>query len=257
MNIIVLNSGSNGNAVYVESRSGSAVLLDCGISARQVETRLKEHRRSAAALGGIFITHEHTDHVRGIGTLAFKYRHSVYLTPGTRQVVRRRYPGLLYRAMEPGADHVIGDMTVRAHRKSHDAVEPVFFEVRSDNRTFLYITDLGVADARVRGLVAEADALLLESNHDVDMLRRGPYPEYLKERILSDVGHLSNRQCMDVLSESGHGRIQHLVLGHLSKHNNTHAIVETELSETLRASALSPLVTIASRDVCSGVLHIE
>jgi phosphoribosyl 1,2-cyclic phosphodiesterase len=258
MNIIVLNSGSNGNAVYVESRSGTAVLLDCGISARRIEERLAVHGRSARQVCGIFVTHEHTDHVRGIATLATKHHHSIHLSPGTHRAMRRSYPSQRYHGMEPGEATTVGDIMVRAHPKSHDAAEPVFFEVIADDRMFLYITDLGFADDVVHRLVPRCDALLLESNHDVDMLKNGSYPEHLQRRILSDVGHLSNTQCMDVLAASGHAALQHLILGHLSKHNNSPDIVIAELHAVLRASPhITPQVTIASRDEASRLLSVE
>jgi phosphoribosyl 1,2-cyclic phosphodiesterase len=258
MNIIVLNSGSNGNAVYVESRSGTGILLDCGISARQVEQRLKVHGRSLTHVRAIYLTHEHTDHVRGVPTLASNLHLPVYLTRGTYEAMRRSSPFKGFRFLEDGVSVSSADITIRAHRKSHDAADPVFFEVCADDRTFLYVTDLGTPNETLHALLPSCDALLIESNYDVHMLESGPYPLHLKQRIQSDVGHLSNTQSMETVAKGCDGVLQHLIFGHLSQHNNSPDIVSLEARAMLaNASHLMPTLCIASRHNVSDMITIE
>lgn len=258
LSIIVLNSGSNGNAVYVESRAtGAAVLLDCGISRRQIELRLKVHGRFAQSIRAVFITHEHGDHVRGLPVLTKTYHVPVYLT-------ERTYRGLWARDSLKGFHFVantetvrVEDLTVQAIPKSHDAADPVSFLVEAGGTRFLYSTDLGHADAGHAALLPTLDALLLESNYDDEMLRTGPYPEDLKARVRSDVGHLSNAQAMEVLERHCDGRLRALILGHVSENNNTPDIVLREAEALLaRRPDLRPAIHVASRYNVGEIIDI-
>ncbi|PLX32271.1 MAG: MBL fold metallo-hydrolase [Ignavibacteria bacterium] len=258
MNIIVLNSGSNGNAVYVESpHTGAAVLLDCGISRRQIELRLKVHGRHLQSVRGIFVTHEHGDHVRGVPVTTKLYRIPTYLTEATFRGMWRNKPHKGHRFMGNTEAVTIEDIEVRAYPKSHDAADPVFFVVTIDGRRFLYATDLGMHDATVAGLLGEVDAALVESNYDEHMLETGSYPQYLKDRIRSEHGHLSNHQAMSLIREHANGRLRMLILGHLSENNNTPEIVQREadaLFDGIRGS--TPRVVVASRYEVGDVLTL-
>ncbi len=258
MNIIVLNSGSNGNAVYVESqRSGAAVLLDCGISRRQIEQRLKLHGRSLHSVRGIFVTHEHTDHVRGLPVTTKLYRVPTFLTEATWRGMWRSRPHKGHRFIGRGETVRVEDITVQAFAKSHDAADPVFFLVQIGERRFLYVTDLGVGNEDVARLLGEVDAALLESNYDEYMLEHGPYPQYLKERIRAPHGHLSNIQAMELVEQCCNGRLRTLILGHLSENNNTPEVVLREVEAVLaRREGFRPRVVIASRHDVGEVLSI-
>jgi phosphoribosyl 1,2-cyclic phosphodiesterase len=257
--IIVLNSGSNGNAVYVESlETGSAVLLDCGISRRQIEQRLKIHGRNPASLDAVFLTHEHADHVRGVETLQKLRRLPVCLTEGTLESMRHRFEIADPRIVHRAGSVTVGDITVSFHPKQHDAADPVFFHLEAGGVRFLYATDLGTGNERLTGLLPEADALLLESNYDTAMLWDGDYPPYLKERIDADHGHLSNTQAMQLLEQHAPSSLRLLIFGHLSENNNTPEIVQDEVTALLkRAPHLRPHVHIASRYDVSDVMTVE
>ncbi len=258
MNIIVLNSGSNGNAVFVESpRSGAAVLLDCGISRRQIEVRLKVHGRYLQNVKGLFITHEHADHVRGVPVTAKMYRMPTYLTEATYRGMRVNRPHKGHRFIRIGEAVKVEDITVEAFSKSHDAHDPVFFLVTIGELRFLYVTDLGEHNQEVARLLGEVDAALIESNYDEHMLETGPYPEHLKERIRAAHGHLSNLQAMELVEKHCNGRLQTLILGHLSENNNTPEIVQREVEGVLaRRPDFRPRIVIASRYEVGDVVSI-
>ena len=258
MHIIVLNSGSNGNAVYVESaRSGAGVLLDCGISRKQIEVRLKVHGRFADRVRGVFITHEHGDHVRGLEVFNRMYHVPLHLTEETYRRLWSRAGLKGFHFMQHHDAVALEDITVQALPKSHDAADPVSFLVTIDDLRFLYSTDHGELGEAITSLLPTVDALMLESNYDEEMLRDGAYPEHLKARIRSNYGHLSNAQAMALLREHTNGALRTLVLGHLSENNNTPDIVRREVDALLRErSTFRPLVHIASRHDVSEVLHV-
>jgi phosphoribosyl 1,2-cyclic phosphodiesterase len=258
MHIIVLNSGSNGNAVYVESqKSGAAVLLDCGISRRQIELRLKIHGRFPQNIKGVFITHEHGDHVRGLPVLTKMYRIPTWLTEQTFRSMWRNKPYKGHRFLPNDGSVKVEDITVQAFPKSHDAANPVYFVVSVGEKRFLYATDLGTEGDTVGKQLAAVDAALIESNYDEHMLENGSYPPHLKARIRADHGHLSNLQAMDLLRRHANGRLHTLILGHLSENNNTPACVLRETEALLRERAdFRPRIVIASRYETGDLLTI-
>ncbi len=258
MNLIVLQSGSAGNAVFVESAdSGAAVLLDCGISARQIDTRLRIHGRFSSSIRGVFITHEHGDHVRGVATFSKRHRIPVHATIPTLRRMTRLDGGGAFRPMEHGQPVQVEDLEITAWPKSHDAADPVYFHVRRGDTEFLYVTDLGIPDSHLRSLLARVHGLMLESNHDVDMLRTGPYPFHLQERILSDQGHLSNEQAFDLVTRHCGDHLRTLVLAHLSAENNAPRIVLDQV-RSLRENrpTLACRVVIASREEVGEVITV-
>jgi phosphoribosyl 1,2-cyclic phosphodiesterase len=258
MNIIVLNSGSNGNAVYVESRkTGTAVLLDCGISKRQIELRLKVHGRYPDTIRGIFVTHEHADHVRGLRTVQNAYHIPMYITEKTFHGLWNT-EGYKKKHFIRNTDTVkIDDITIRAIPKNHDAVDPVSFLVTMDGIVFLYATDLGTDDEHIREALPLAHAVMLESNHDVDMLWNGTYPEHLKARVHSDHGHLSNAQAMRLLEQHTREHLRVVILGHLSGENNTDEVVHRELAALRgRMPGFRAEIHIASRHNVGEVISV-
>jgi len=258
MRVIVLNSGSNGNAVFVESvESGHALLFDCGISRKQIELRLQAHKRSLSNVLGIFLTHEHGDHVRGLPTLTKLHRIPTYLTEGTYQGLRKYRSDTEFHIISNNDSVDIGEFTVFSRPKSHDARDPVYFELLSGNKRFVYATDLGVAGNDFPDSLRMADAVMLESNYDEEMLNNGPYPEYLKARIRSGKGHLSNKQSMDLLRDHCNGRLSMLIFAHLSENNNRPELVQRELDTLLQLRPeFRPRVHIASRRTVSEVFTV-
>ena len=258
MRIIVLNSGSNGNAIYVESaETGTGVLLDCGLSRRQIETRLKIHGRFPSSIRGIFITHEHGDHIRGLPGMSKAYKIPAHMTEQTFRQYWRKDMLKGYRFMGMQESVTIHDVTVRSFPKSHDAADPVFFRVSVGEKSFLYVTDLGVHNEQLTALLPQVDGMLLESNYDADMLRNGSYPEFLKQGIMSDIGHLSNKDARRLLEKHTDGRLRLLILGHLSEHNNTPELVAAEMDALLdRKEGFRPLVHVASRHDVSEVFEL-
>lgn len=223
-----LGSGSKGNGTLVES-GNSCVLVDCGFSVRETERRLARLGRTATDLTAILVTHEHSDHGRGVLPLARKYRLPIILTAGTA------------RALNPaGADEVrvidtrnpfaVGSFEVTPVAVPHDAREPVQFIFARDGRRVGVLTDLGCITPHVVESFNGCDGLLIEANHDPDMLAHGPYPPALKRRVGGDWGHLSNQQCAGLLARIDRRCLQLVVLGHISQHNNTVALVEEAVS---------------------------
>lgn len=258
MHIIVLNSGSNGNAVYVESaKSGAGVLLDCGISRKQIEVRLKVHGRFADRVRGVFITHEHGDHVRGLEVFNRMYHAPLHLTEETYRRLWSRAALKGFHFMRHHDKVAVEDITVQAVPKSHDAADPVSFLVTIDGVRFLYSTDHGELGDAITALLPSVDALMLESNYDVQMLWEGDYPADLKARVDSRVGHLSNDQAMSYVERHCDGKLRALILAHVSENNNTHELVREATDAMLtRASQLRPAVYIASRHTVGDLISV-
>lgn len=214
-----LFSGSSGNSYYIGSKS-AGVLIDAGRSARQLEGMLKLCAIDPLAVHGIFVTHEHTDHVSGLRVFAKKYGVPVFCTPGTLRALGTATAEFEVRPLPD--ELTIGGMTITHFPVSHDCAEPVGYRLHTaDGRTIALATDTGVLTDSVKAGLLGADLAILESNHDVDMLRSGPYPYPLKQRVLSDQGHLSNAVCAAFLPELLQSGTRRFLLAHLSRQNNT------------------------------------
>ena len=221
MRLTVFASGSTGNCALVRG-GGRAVLLDAGISAKRICAGLEAAGVDPAGLDGIFITHEHSDHISGLTVFTKRYPLPVY-APGTvAGALRRSYPGVCpyIRAIDPERPLSLGCMTVTAFPTSHDTAQSVGYRLEADGAVLVTATDTGCVTPAMLRWFARADAALIEANHDEAMLRSGPYPAYLKKRILSDTGHLSNAECTWLASVLAHQGTSRIVLGHISKNNN-------------------------------------
>ncbi len=224
MRLYPIASGSSGNSIYVGSES-THILVDAGISKIKIEDGLKGAGLSGRDIDAILITHEHSDHIQGLGVFCRKYPTRIYGTPATIRKIRScmslgYIPEELYVEIEPEKDFDIGDITVSSMRVSHDAADPVAYGFKCGNRRMAIATDMGCYDDHTVGFLSDLDALLLEANHDIRMLQAGRYPYQLKQRILSDSGHLSNERAGKLLSDILTDGLDTIVLGHLSQENN-------------------------------------
>ena len=238
MNLCSIASGSSGNCIYVGTQA-THILLDVGISGKRTENGLNSIGLSCKDIDGILITHEHSDHICGLGVLARRYQIPIYATPGTIAAIRTA-PGMgeidasLFVPVEADTSFTVKDMIVKPMRISHDAREPVAYCIRHGNRKIGIATDMGTYNRYTVECLKGMDLLFLEANHDVNMLQVGPYPYALKQRILGERGHLSNETSGRLLRELLHDNLQAVVLGHLSKDNNlpelAYETVRVELS---------------------------
>lgn len=230
MRLVSIASSSEGNCTLIENED-TAILIDVGVSCKRVEKGLSELGHTLNDISAIFISHEHTDHVSGLGVISRKYNVPVFSGNGTIQ--RIRYSGKLgdidpelFSIVRDRVPVTVGSLNVLPFAVSHDAAEPLMYKVYDGDMTdpstksLAVATDLGVYDERLYENLMGVNGLLLESNHDVKMLELGPYPYQLKQRILSNRGHISNEACGKLLARLIHPDFKGVLLGHLSKTNN-------------------------------------
>ena len=224
MRMCSIASGSSGNCIYVGSEA-THLLIDAGISGKRTEAGLEELGLTGRDLDGILITHEHADHISGLGVLARKYEIPLYATKGTIDALgRMRNMGTidpeLWVEVREDQRFTIKDLSINPMRISHDAAQPVAYRISYGSRRVAICTDLGEYNDYTVECLKGLDAILLEANHDVNMLQVGPYPYPLKQRILGSLGHLSNENSGRLLSRILHDGLKYISLGHLSQENN-------------------------------------
>ena len=225
MRLCSIASGSSGNCIYVGS-DNTHILVDVGISRKRIEEGLKKADLTGYDITGILITHEHSDHIQGLGVLARKYGIPMYATKGTIEGVLHssRYLGEfdtgLFREIPVDEDVQIGDLKVHPFHISHDAIDPCGYRITSGESSVAIATDMGTFNKYIVEQLQNLDAILIEANHDVRMLQAGSYTYALKQRVMSDYGHLSNENSGLLLNQILHKGLKHIMLGHLSKENN-------------------------------------
>ncbi|MCW1929036.1 MBL fold metallo-hydrolase [Bhargavaea beijingensis] len=242
MRFSVLASGSTGNSIYIENDE-HAFLVDAGLSAKKLEGLLGGIGRSMKQVDGIFVTHEHSDHIRGIGVAARKYGMPIYANEKTWQAmdglvgdipVGQRF------TFDMETVKSFGGLDIQSFAVSHDAADPMFYVFHDSGRKLALITDTGYVSDRMKGWIAGADAFVFESNHDVGMLQMGRYPWNIKRRILSDVGHVSNEDAAVAMSEVVEQKETRIYLSHLSKDNNMKDLARLSVSQTLETCGIRP-----------------
>lgn len=224
MRFVSLSSGSSGNSTYIGS-VGTHILIDAGCSRKRIIDGLNSLDIDLPDINGIFITHEHSDHIAALRLILKKYDIPVYATQGTIQGIREadKNGEMLdkeFHVIRSDEPVILGDITINPMRISHDAREPVGFRIACEGRKCAVATDLGSYDDYIVGCLQDMDALLLEANHDVRMLQTGPYPYQLKMRIAGNQGHLSNDMSGELLCKLLNDHMKGIVLGHLSDKNN-------------------------------------
>ena len=228
MKFCSISSGSSGNCIYAGS-AGTSVLIDAGISGKKIEQGLNGIDLTTSDVDGILVTHEHSDHIKGLGVLARRYGIPVYATKGTIRALMEttqvgKIPDGILCEIKADEPFEIGDLTVKPFAISHDAAEPVGYRIEHGGKSAAVATDMGCYNDYIVRNLTGLDVLLLESNHDVHMLEAGRYPYYLKRRILSELGHLSNETAGQLLCRLLHDGIREIFLGHLSRENNYEAL---------------------------------
>lgn len=249
--ITSLNSGSNGNCYYIGNEH-EAVLVDAGISCRETEKRMLRLGLSIHKVKAIFISHEHTDHISGVPVLAKKYNIPVYITPGTLKCLKvnpYEYQIVHFIAYAPV---VIGDLTITAFPKFHDAIEPHSFIITCREITVGVFTDIGATCQHLIAHFSKCHAAFLEANYDDEMLDAGGYPYHLKRRIRGGHGHLSNKQALELFVNYKPDFMTHVLLSHLSKNNNSPQLVY----ELFNSHANGTEVIVASRYEETPIFHI-
>ncbi len=265
MEFFSIASGSSGNCIYV-GNDNDHLMIDAGISGKRIEAGMNEYNLTTSDCTGILITHEHSDHVGGLGVISRKYGIPIYTTAGTMNaILKSRSLGTidrsLFNVIEPDHDFSIGELLIHPFRVSHDAADPVAYIVSDGRKKVGVCTDLGTYDDYIIDNISGLNAILLEANHDVRMLQAGRYPYPLKQRILSDHGHLSNENSGRLLSSVLNDDICHVFLGHLSKENNYEQLALTSV-QTEVSMASCPYrgtdfpITVALRDSVSEKITV-
>lgn len=238
MRFASLGSGSAGNATLVEAGE-TRLLLDCGFSVKETVQRLARLSLAAEQLNGILVTHEHDDHARGVFKLAARYQIPVWLTHGTYRMCERYLPSqpVNLHLIDAHTPFALRDIEVHPYPVPHDAREPAQFVFTDGAHKLGVLTDVGSVTPHIVAMLQACDGLLLECNHDLEMLRTGPYMQSLKKRVGGWLGHLDNQSSAQLLGQLDNRRLKHLVAAHLSEKNNTPALARQALSEVLHCSA--------------------
>jgi phosphoribosyl 1,2-cyclic phosphodiesterase len=240
MHFSVLASGSTGNAIFVESGEHS-FLVDAGLSGKQLEALFAKIDRDIGKLSGLLVSHEHSDHIKGIGVIARKYKIPVYANKKTWDAMS----GLIGEVptdqkfiFDMESVKSFGSLDIESFGVSHDAAEPMFYVFHSGEKKLVTVTDTGYVSDRMKGIISNADMFVFESNHDVQMLRMGRYPWNVKRRILSDVGHVSNEDAALAMSDVIGDRTKRIYLAHLSQDNNMKDLAKMAVTQTLQSKGL-------------------
>ena len=237
MRFASLGSGSEGNALVVQV-GGTVVMMDCGFGLAVTETRLQRVGLTPGDIDAILVTHEHSDHIGGVARFARKYKLPVWLTHGTAKVFNQgSLPGALLNFVDPHGAFSVGDVEVTPYFVPHDACEPVQYVFSDGNVRLGVLTDTGSITTHIENTLSGCDALVLECNHDLDMLMSGPYPASLKKRVSGKFGHLDNLTAAALLAGLDCSRLKHILAAHLSKRNNLPHLATAALAQALGCEA--------------------
>lgn len=257
LTLCVLGSGSKGNAIYLRA-GGTSLLIDAGLSTRQIGLRLGSIGVSLDELDALLITHEHRDHLAGAKVLSKRHPLPIYFNQATLKAARPFLPeSAAIECFENGVPFKIGSLVIEAFSISHDAADPVGYIIHSAKHKVAIATDLGYVSTLVREKIKGSQLVVLESNHDLEMLKNGPYPWEIKQRVWGRQGHLSNKESAALLREIYHFRLQHVVMAHVSEINNHTDLVWQETKEALAECALHEVsCSVAGQREVSQPIHL-
>jgi len=252
--VCMLASGSKGNAIYI-SDGKTALLIDAGLSGIKIERRLASRGLDPQQLQGIIVSHEHSDHVQGVGVLSRRFKLPVYIsrkTAAAAQQIGNPHGTVFFKC---GSPFQVKDLRIHPFSLSHDASDPAGFTIQSNGLKLGIATDLGIASSVVKQHLKGCSALILEANHDPDMLINGPYPWPLKQRIQGRSGHLSNDTSRTLLEELVHDKLEHVILAHLSETNNTPRKALLAFEPLL--SRAGARLHVATQDECGDIIYLR
>lgn len=258
MRFCVLGSGSKGNATYVTAQ-GKGLLIDSGFSGVEVERRLASIGVAAASLSAILLTHEHNDHIRGAAVLARKYGLPLYANAGTANAAAKSL-GQVPRieVFATGNVFMLDEIAIHPFAVSHDTADPVGFVIHSGECSLGYCTDTGKVSKLIRHRLAGCNGLIIECNHDPEMLKNGPYPLPLKQRVRSAQGHLANGEAAGFIVDLLHADLQHVVLAHISETNNDPLLALETVSAAVRSGSGSSLkISLAWQDRAGELVELD
>lgn len=242
MKISVLSSGSEGNSTLIES-CGRSILIDAGISGKKLMERLSSISADPGIISGIVITHDHADHINGAGVIARKLKIPVYIHRENYFTSSHKLEKCEIKFI--GDKFEIANLEIVPFPVSHDGTVNYAYCIISEGKKISHVTDIGVVTTIVKQRILNSDAIILESNHDPEMLKNGPYPWYLKQRISGNRGHLSNISAGQLIAETGQGKLRHLILGHLSKENNDPSLAFDNMTRVIEENDLDFKLHIA------------
>ena len=252
--VCVIASGSKGNAIYI-SNGSAAILIDAGLSGIEIERRLNSQGLSPEDLDAILVSHEHSDHIQGVGVLSRRYNLPVYMNAKTRKASHAQLGEISdLNSFECGLPFTIKNLTIHPFSISHDAEDPVGFTVQYNDTKIGIATDLGIATSVVKDRLKNCALIILEANHDPTLLIEGPYPWPIKQRIKSRSGHLSNEDSKNLLLELKHDQLEHVILAHLSETNNTPQKALNEVRQAI--GDCKARITVASQGACGSIFRL-
>ncbi|AKA71316.1 MBL fold metallo-hydrolase [Clostridium scatologenes] len=255
-----LYSGSSGNSIFISSNN-TKVLVDAGLPGKSIEKALEHIGENPADIDGIFVTHEHIDHTKGVGVLSRKYDIPIYTNAPTWDSMSKTIGKIKEKNIKILQSNCISikDMDITSYKISHDAAAPSGYSLSCKNKKACIATDLGFFSTEIRKTLEDADVALLESNHDVEMLKFGPYPYNLKKRILSNIGHLSNDDCGKAIVNIVNSKFKKIILGHLSKTNNYPELAYQTVLNILNEAKIDLNkdlnISVAKRDMPSNYIE--
>ncbi|MEG0793713.1 MAG: MBL fold metallo-hydrolase [Lachnospiraceae bacterium] len=265
MRLCSIASGSSGNCIYVGS-SNTHLLIDTGISKKRIKEGLLEVGVNGNEIDGILVTHEHSDHIQGLGVFSREFKIPIFATKGTLEGIKScstlgTIPDGLFHEIKADQKFGLGELHIHPFAISHDAQEPTGYRIEKDDKSVAIATDLGLYDDYIISNLQNLDAILIEANHDVHMLEVGSYPYYLKQRVMGNKGHLSNELSGRLLCNILQDKLKHVILGHLSKENNyaklAYETVKLEVNmSNVPYQCKNFEMTVAKRDTISDIITI-
>lgn len=265
MTFLSFGSGSSGNC-YLLYTNNDAILIDAGVGIRLLKRFFSDYGLNLSMVHNIILTHDHADHIKSVGSLSYTYNIPVYATQLVHKgvehnpCVKKKIEPSRKRIIEKGKELQIGDFIVKPFNVPHDSSDNVGYVIKADGVTLTIITDCGHITEEMGPIIHETDYLIIEANHDVDMLNNGPYPAHLKARILSPIGHMSNETCANAIADFASSRLRHVWLCHLSEKNNSPRIALNTVDDILNANGKdvgkSLQITVLNRRIPTGTFKL-